>query len=304
MGRKTDSSLQIKDFYERTKDFLELIPVLAGKGLERRINSHSFVGDKWSVEVWGRREVKTLQGLSSEEKRIFLKRMTGKETGCIVLTEGLSFFPELVDEARRMKLALFRTAISRKKCRERVKNFFASPVLSQITIPGGMLRIFGCGILISGDSGIGKSESALELISRGHKFISDDVTQVKKTRSGKIIGQSPALSRYFMEIRGLGVINIREIFGEKAVCLRSELNLIIQLKKWEEGTDYDRLGLEFPEDHTILGQKIPQINIPVAPGRNIATLIEIACRVHILREKGYFAPREITRKLERALNRR
>jgi len=177
-----------------------------------------------------------------------------------------------------------------------------SSSLKQITISGGMLRIFSLGVLIKGDSGIGKSESALELISRGHRFISDDVTDLRKTKGSKIIGASPALSRYFMEIRGLGIINIKEIFGPKTICQKAELKLIIRLKQWEQGREYDRLGLKFPEDYKILGQKIPQISIPVAPGRNIATLIEVACKVHILREKGYLAPRELERKLNRALS--
>lgn len=177
-----------------------------------------------------------------------------------------------------------------------------SPPLRQITVSGGLLRIFGLGVLIKGDSGVGKSESALELISRGHRFISDDVTEIRKTKKGKLIGTFPSLSRHFMEVRGLGVINIKEIFGPKAISQRAEINLIIQLKHWEQGREYDRLGLKFPEDCKILGMKIPQIDIPVAPGRNIATLIEVACKVHILRKKGYLAPQELARKLDRALS--
>ena len=174
----------------------------------------------------------------------------------------------------------------------------------RITISGGLLRIFGLGVLIRGDSSVGKSESALELITRGHRFISDDVTQIWKTKSGRIMGTSPHLSRYFMEVRGLGIINIKEIFGLKFISQRAELDLIIQLKNWERGKEYDRLGLKFPEDYKILGMKIPQISIPVAPGRNIATLIEIACKVYILKKKGYLAPHELTAKLNRALSHR
>ncbi len=174
----------------------------------------------------------------------------------------------------------------------------------RITISGGLLKVFGLGVLIRGDSGIGKSESALELISRGHRFISDDVTELRRTRAGKLVGSSPSLSRYFMEIRGLGIINIKKIFGPKAVSAQAELSLIINLKKWKKGKEYDRLGVEFPEEGELLGQKVSQINIPVAPGRNIATLIEVACKVHILRKKGYFAPQEIAKKLNRVLSSR
>ncbi len=170
------------------------------------------------------------------------------------------------------------------------------------TLPGGLLRVLGVGALIIGDSGIGKSESSLELIARGHKFISDDVVHVRKGKSGALIGRAPVLSRNFMEIRGLGIINIREIFGPKSIRPSSRIDLIIRLKKWRHGQELDRLGLKLPEDEIILDEKIPQVFIPVAPGRNIATLIEVACRVHLLRKKGYHAPVEIMKRLDRALS--
>ena len=172
----------------------------------------------------------------------------------------------------------------------------------QMMISGELIQIFGLGALILGDSGIGKSESTLELIARGHKFVSDDVVLVQKTPRGGLVGKPPPLSRDFMEIRGLGIINIREIFGSRSIRRQAPIDLIIRLKKWHRRREYDRLGLKFPEDIIILGKKIPQLNIPVAPGRNIATLIEVACKVHILVKKGYHAPREIIRKLDRALS--
>ncbi len=168
-------------------------------------------------------------------------------------------------------------------------------------ISAGLLEIYGLGVLIMGDSGVGKSESALELITRGHRFISDDVVEVKKTTTGRLKGQAPRLTRNFMELRGLGLINIKEIFGAKAVCASIPIDLIIQLKRWHRGDEFDRLGLEFPADYDILGVRVPQLIIPVAPGRNIATLIEIACKVHLLRKKGYHAPQEILRKMERRM---
>jgi HPr kinase/phosphorylase len=176
------------------------------------------------------------------------------------------------------------------------------PATARVIVSGGFLQIFGLGVLIIGDSGIGKSESALELVSRGHRFISDDVVDVVRRRAGRIVGKAPALSRYFMEIRGLGIINIREIYGTRAICRESNVDLVIRLKKWQRGDEYDRLGLEFPEDYEILGVKIPQLIVPVAPGRTIALLIEVACKVHLLRKKGYHASQEIVRKLDRALS--
>jgi HPr kinase/phosphorylase len=171
----------------------------------------------------------------------------------------------------------------------------------RITLSAGFLQIFGLGVIITGHSGIGKSESALELISRGHRFISDDVVEIRRRRDGRLVGRAPSLSRYFMEIRGLGIINIKEIFGPRAISREGRVDLAIRLKKWQRGDEYDRLGLEFPEDYEILGVKVPQLIVPVAPGRNMALLIEVACKVHQLRKRGYHAPPEIVKRLDKAL---
>ncbi len=169
------------------------------------------------------------------------------------------------------------------------------------TISAGFLKVFDVGTLILGDSGVGKSESALELISRGHKFIADDVVEIARMPDGTLAGTAPALSRNFMEIRGLGIINIREIFGPRSIARRARVELMIKLKRWRRGYEVDRLGLKVSDDEAILGVKIPQLSIPVAPGRNMATLIEVACKVHLLRKDGYHAPEEIMKLLNKAL---
>jgi HPr kinase/phosphorylase len=172
----------------------------------------------------------------------------------------------------------------------------------QIVISAGLLKIFGVGTLIIGDSGIGKSESSLELIARGHKFISDDVVEIFEDEGGQLQGRSPRLTRNFMEIRGLGIINIKEIFGPPALLDKAPINLVIRLKKWSKKMEVDRLGLKFPEDYLLAGRRIPQLHIPVAPGRNIATLIEVACRVFLLRQRGYEAAQDVIRQLEKRLS--
>ncbi|MGB9835859.1 MAG: hypothetical protein ACPLRX_03860 [Candidatus Saccharicenans sp.] len=174
--------------------------------------------------------------------------------------------------------------------------------VSQVVISAGLLKIFGVGALIIGDSGIGKSESALELIARGHKFISDDVVEIFKDEQGHLHGRSPRLTRNFMEIRGLGIINIKEIFGASSILAETPVDLVIRLKKWSKKMEIDRLGLQFPEDYTLAGVRIPQLHIPVAPGRNIATLIEVACRVYLLRQRGYQAAQDIVKRLENKLS--
>ena len=295
-------SLKVKDFYKSAKDILKLNPMLGRVGLLRKINTRASDKGISPVQVWGQREIQDFKNLPYKKRRAYFSERIKNKTVCVILSDGLSFLSEIEDEARKNKIALFGTELSQRKCRRMIKDFFASFDPNQVTISGGLLRVSGLGVLIKGDSGVGKSESALELISRGHRFISDDVIMVKKNRQGRLIGKAPSLTRHFMEIRGLGIINIKEIFGEKAICQKSEIDLVILLKRWERWKDYDRLGLEFPDDFIILGEAIAQINIPVAPGRNIATLIEVACKIHTLREKGYLAPQELNKKLSRVLS--
>lgn len=302
MNKREHSSLEIGDFYRKTRDLLKLKPALRNVGFSRKAGQSSLRKIISSVQIWGKREIQCLESLSAKGRREFLREKLKDNTFCVILADGLSSFWQIEEGARKRRLAFFYSELSAKTCRERVRSFFLSTSSGQMIISGGFLEIFGLGVLIVGDSGIGKSESSLELISRGCRFVSDDVVQVKRGANGRLLGKAPPLTRHFMEIRGLGIINIKEIFGRQSISNQAELNLVINLKKLRRGKDYDRLGLEFLEDYEILGIKIPQINIPVAPGRNMATLIEVACKAHILKEKGYHAPQDLVKKLSRALS--
>jgi HPr kinase/phosphorylase len=293
-----DRNLYVRDFYERTKDLLKLRPAVKKIDFSRKLGEKGRI----SIEVWGEKEIQDIEKLSSKRRRESIRKRFKESAPCVILADGLAFSPEIEKEAEEKRLALFSSRLSQKICRERMKSFFSHLAPDQAIISGELLQIFGLGVLIVGESGLGKSESALELISRGYCFVCDDVVQVRKENSGKLVGTAPLISRYFMEIRGLGIINIKEIFGPKAVLKRAALDLVIKLEKRPREKAGDRLGLRAPEDRDILGVKVPQISIPVAPGRNISTLIEVACKVHILREKGYHAPQDIVRKLNRALS--
>jgi len=299
---KNDSSLSVEEFYQKTKEFLSLKEVNKGAGYSKKIGKFSSSKDSYPVQIWAKRENRHLERLTIRERKEFLKKRLEDAPSCIVLADGLSFFPEIKDEAQKRGLALFCSEYSQKKAQEKIKEFFLSLEAKEKTISGGLLQIFGLGVLIIGDSGIGKSESALELITRGHRVVSDDVVHLKKDARGKLIGMAPSLSRHFMEIRGLGFINIKEIFGSKIVLQKTKIDLVIRLKKWQKGKEYDRMGLKSPEDYVILGEEIPLVNLPVALGRNIATLIEVACKVHLLRGKGYSASEELIKKHNRALS--
>ncbi len=301
MNNESSQSFAGSNFYKKLKKSLKLTPVVGLAEFKRRLNLYGLKKCSLGVKVWGKKEMTRLEALSTEEKERFLRRRMKKEVLCLIVADNLSFLKEIKDEAKKRAISLFLSPLPQKKCRQELDGLIRKFSLQTCLISGGLLQIFGLGVLIIGDSGIGKSESALELISRGHLFVSDDVVSIKVVEN-KLFGEAPPLSRYFMEIRGLGIINIREIFGPKAVLEHTEINLVIHLKKWERGKEYDRLGLEFSENYKVLEYNLPQISIPVAPGRNIATLIEVACKVHILREKGYLASREIDKKLRRALS--
>jgi HPr kinase/phosphorylase len=298
-------SLEVKDFFQKTKDLLKLVPASGKIGFSRRTVLSRQIESRLPIQVWGKKDFNAMKNLSSFGRKKLAQRKLRDETFCVIQADGLHFSLDVVEEARKIKLPLFMTGLSQKKCREELKNFFLNLSSRQIKISAGLLQIFGLGVLIIGDSGIGKSESALELVSRGYRFVCDDVVLLQKKANNKLVGAAPPLTRNFMEIRGLGIINIKEIFGSKSVLKQSRVDLVIRLTKFlKKGEESDRLGLKFPEDYSILGMKIPQINIPVAPGRNIATLIEVACKVHFLREKGYFAPQDIVKKVDRVLSAR
>lgn len=284
MNKGRNSSPRVKDFYQRARDSLELLPLSGRTGFLKKLQPDPSSRSLSRIQIW--------------EKTVFLDE---KRTACLIVTDGRAASEELQTWSRTHKIAIFLSPHSKKKCRTVLRRVLSELFPKQVVVSGGLLQIFGLGVLIIGDSGVGKSESALELISRGYRFISDDVTQIERKSKTQLEGTAPELSRNFMEIRGLSIINIQQIFGEQAVCERSSIDLVISLENWDEDKAYDRLGLDEPEEYEILGVKIPQITIPVAPGRNISTLIEVACKVHILRKNGYHAPQEIVKRLDRAL---
>lgn len=301
MNERRDESLQVYRFYKRARIPMGLCPVSGRTGFSRTIEASSVSTEPGSVRLWGKSEIQKMKGMSPRQRKVFiLKELQGRQ--CLILTEGLSFPRGVRQLAKEKRIALFTTELSKRKSRFRLNEILSTLAVPKHVMSGGLLNIFKQGVLIMGDSGIGKSESALELISRGHLFISDDVVQIQKGAGGKLVGSATAISRHFMEIRGLGIINIQKIFGDRSIRSESKIDLIIMLKRWKAGMDYDRLGLKFPESQQILGVDVPKITIPVAPGRNIASLIEVACKVFILKRRGYHAAREITEKLDRALD--
>ena len=297
MSNGKDFSLTVRDFFNKGKKELKLDWGGGRTGLKNKIYPDFPYKVKPAVHIVGKNEYDKYKSFSQRKKQDYLKRIFGKRTAAIIGTDRITFSAEFETAARENNVALFVSPLSRIECSKKIKKILTGILPDQTILSGGVLEIFGIGIIIIGDSGVGKSESALELISHGHKFISDDVTLFYLNENGVLCGSAPDISKNYMEIRGLGIINIKEIFSDYVIKEKAKIDLVIELKRWEEGKQYDRLGLKFPKKYEILGKKLPLIVIPVAPGRNIAMLIEVACKVHCLRKNGINASVDMINKV-------
>lgn len=181
-------------------------------------------------------------------------------------------------------------------------NYLNSILAPRVTRHGVLVDVYGMGVLITGESGVGKSEAALELVKRGHQLVADDVVDIRRVNDNRLVGECPEMVRHFMEIRGIGIIDIRAMYGVGAVSLSKSIDLVMHLEKWVEGKEYDRLGLT-EEYVSILGVKIPQQLTPVRPGRNLAIIIEVAARDQSLKRMGYNAARELDRRMNEMIMR-
>jgi len=223
-----------------------------------------------------------------------------EDVPCILVTGGLRVFGEIIFEAERCNLPVFRTQIPTPVAIAKVTAILEDSFVVRELLHGVLLDILGLGVLIVGESGIGKSECALDLVVRGHRLVADDSVEVRRRAETILIGTCPELTRHHMEIRGLGVINIQDLFGIASTRTSKRIELVVQLERWEARRDYDRLGLD-DERYQILNLPLPLIRMPVAPGRNLAILVEIAARNQLLRGRGHHAARNLAARLEHQL---
>jgi HPr kinase/phosphorylase len=248
------------------------------------------------VQIVGSSEVGYLEKLTPRRRSAILARLCTCRITCFVVTKALSPPRELLSAAGAAGIPLLTTPIESTKFIKLLSAFLEDHLATRLHLHGVLLDVFGVGALILGDSGIGKSECALDLIDRGHRLVADDVVEVKKM-GDLLVGASPDLTRYHMELRGLGVLNIRDMYGVSSISLSKQIGLVILLERWQEGQEYDRLGLS-DETFMILGIEKPLVRMPVAPGRNIALLVEVAARNQLLREGGYDAARRFVEQVD------
>jgi HPr kinase/phosphorylase len=257
------------------------------------------------VLVFGNSEVRYLESLRSEDRIDTMRRVCGYEdVPCIFVTGGLRVFGEVLFEAERCNLPVLRTQIPTPVAIAKLTAILEDSFVVRELIHGVLLDILGLGVLIVGESGIGKSECALDLVVRGHRLVADDTVEVRRRAETILIGTCPDLTRHHMEIRGLGIINIQDLFGIAATRTSKRIELVVQLERWETRRDSarrdERLGLN-TERYEILNLPLPLIRMPVAPARNLAILVEIAARNQLLRGRGRDAARALAGRLERQL---
>ncbi|MDI3548337.1 MAG: HPr kinase/phosphorylase [Halanaerobiales bacterium] len=248
------------------------------------------------VQLLGRTEISFLQELDRPTLKERIKRFLSYDLSCIIIARNLEVPDILIKEADKRAIPLLRTPISTTRFLSLLTNYLEEVLAPEKTIHGVLVDIYGIGVLISGKSGIGKSETAIQLVKRGHRLVADDVIIVKKIGERELIGMAPEVSRYFLEIRGIGIINVRTLFGAGAVQDSSVINMIAKLEFWDEDKFYERLGLDNNYD-TIMGIDIPEVIIPVKPGRNLAMVLEVAAMNMRMKSMGYNAALDFSAKV-------
>ncbi|MEO6588806.1 MAG: HPr(Ser) kinase/phosphatase [Pyrinomonadaceae bacterium] len=302
-----NSFITIKEFVSSAPEELKLTVVTGADGINERIISSPRIQKlglalagfthyihQGRVQLVGQSEVSYLKQLSKKKKLEAINNLSLDKISCILITKNLDAPSELIEIAESINLPIIKTTSVSSTAIGTVSNFLQEKLAPFTSLHSVMVGMYGLGVLLLGKSGIGKSECALDLITRGHRLISDDTVIVKKIGK-KLEGFAPQLTAGHMEIRGLGIINIRDLFGISSVEPNKKIDLCIELKKWSEVEEIERLGLETQKEE-ILETNIPKFILPVSSGRNISTLVETAVRMYLLKSAGFDAAQKLIEK--------
>ena len=289
------------------------IEVLAGSGgLQRRINNPypqktglALSGFDAAVRggrvlIFGESEIRYLESLTSEGRDAALHRLYAHDIPAVLITQGFGPPLQLAETADRTAVPLLRTPGATADAMSRLGALLDNFLAPRTTVHGVLMDVLGLGVLVIGESGIGKSECALDLVVRGHRLVADDTVELRCRAESFVLGSCPELTRHHMEVRGLGLINVQDLFGVASTRTSKRVELVVQLERWEPGREYERLGIDDAR-YDVLGVAIPMIRMPVAPGRNIAILVEVAARNQLLRMRGVHAARRLVERLHRRL---
>ena len=252
--------------------------------------------DPSRLQVIGKVEWTYLSNQTAEQRRSCFDAFFSKPFPALILTRSLQPFPELTEMAEVHQKKILRTKEATSLFIPNLTDYLKGTLTPRITRHGVLLDVYGEGVLLMGESGVGKSETAIELIKRGHRLISDDAVEIRHIGT-RLVGTAPDLIRHYMELRGIGVVDVQQLFGMSAVREDMEINLVVNLEQWNEGAFYDRLGTN-DEHTTILDMDVPAITIPVKPGRNLAVIVEVAAMNNRQKRMGYNAAKEFAKQLD------
>ncbi|KFZ42508.1 HPr kinase/phosphorylase [Anoxybacillus flavithermus] len=252
------------------------------------------------VQLLGMTELSFFERLTPVEKRLRMEKLCTDITPAIIVSRGLEVPKELIEASEKKEVPVMRSTMKTTRLASRLTNYLESKLAPTTAVHGVLVDVYGVGVLITGKSGVGKSETALELVKRGHRLVADDCVEIRQEDENLLIGSAPELIEHLLEIRGLGIINVMTLFGAGAVRPHKRISLVIDLELWDPNKQYDRLGLE-EEKVKIIDTEVTKLTIPVRPGRNLAVIIEVAAMNFRLKRMGVNAAEEFSARLADAI---
>ena len=289
--------LTVGTFHERTKDLLQLEVLGSTDGFAREIPAPDASGPglvlagyigrfvPQRIQVLGETEVSYLHSLEAGERARILATFLGYEIPCVMVTKGLELPEGMEEAAQRAGITILRSQLKTQEFYNRITPFLADAFAPSTSLHGSLADVYGVGLLFTGASGIGKSECVLDLVERGHRLVADDLVITRRKGPDVLIGAGHPLQRHYMEIRGVGLIDVRSIFGVRSVRQQKRIEVVVVLQEWKEGMTVERTGLE-TDTTTILGVEIPRITVPLNPGKNITVIAEVIAMNHLMRYSG------------------
>lgn len=256
--------------------------------------------DPKRIQVLGKVEITYLEQFGREKRYELMDKLFSTKVPAVIVTRNMQIFPDMIDLAEKYDVTILRTEETTSSIMSSLISYLNVQLAPRRTRHGVLVEVYGEGVLIMGESGVGKSETAIELLKRGHRLVADDAVEIKRVSSRTLVGSSPDIIKHFVELRGIGIVDVKEIFGMGAVKDTESINMIIHLEPWVEGKQYDRLGM-LDEYTNIMGINIPSLTIPVKPGRNLAIIIEVASMNNRQKRMGYNAAVELNNRLMREM---
>ena len=253
-------------------------------------------------QILGLVETSYLRSLEPAIRQERLERFVSYDLPCIIICRHLAGMDDLIDMARARSIPVYRSDSDTTQLIVELIYYLNGALAPSTRMHGVLVEIYGVGVLITGNSGVGKSEAALELLKRGHRLVADDAVDIRRVSAGRLVGQAPEMVRNFMEIRGIGIINVATLFGIGSVMQSKSIDMVVHLEHWQQDTEYDRLGLT-DETRKILDVDVPWLLMPIRPGRNLAVVLEVAARNLRLKQQGYSAAKDLEQRFNERMAR-